>query len=100
MAIAAGFKEQAAAQFGEGVGSAAVGQVSTGRKIPHHRVAVNGVGKAFPVRQVALRIGDQLWLKLVVGEFRHQHTTMQQPRGAQQMLQIVQLLTALGVQIG
>ena len=28
------------------------------------------------------------------------HTTMLQARGAQQMLQIVQLLTALGVQIG
>ena len=100
MAIATGFKEQAAAQFREGVGSAAVGQVSTGRKIPHHPIAVNGVGKAFPARQVALRIGDQLWLKLVVGEFRHQRTTMEQPRAAQQMLQIVQLLNALGVQLG
>ena len=100
MAIATGFKEQTAAQFRECVGSAAVGQVSTGHKIPHHRVAVDGVGKAFPVRQVALRIGNQLRPELVVGEIRHQHTTMEQPRGAQQMLQIVQLLTALGVQLG
>ena len=72
MAIAAGFKEQAAAQFREGVGGAGVGQRSTGFKIPHHRIAVDGVGKAFPIRQVALRIGDQLRPELVVGEIRHQ----------------------------
>ena len=100
MAIAAGFKEQAAAQLGEGGSGAGIGQLSTGFKIPHHRIAIYGVGKAFPVRQVALRIRDQLRPELVVGELRHQHTTMQQPRAAQQMLQIVQLLTALGVQLG
>ena len=100
MAIATGFKEQAAAQFREGGSGAGIGQVSAGFKIPHHPIAVDGVGKAFQVRKVALRIGDQLWLKLVVGEFRHQRTTMEQPRAAQQMLQIVQLLTALGVQLG
>ena len=100
MAIAAGFKEQAAAQFGEGGSGAGIGQLSTGFKVPHHRIAVDGVGKAFPIREVALRIGNQLWPELMVGEIRHQRTTMEQPRGAQQMLQIVQLLTALGVQLG
>ena len=100
MAIAAGFKEQAAAQFREGGSGASVGQLSTGLDIPHHRIAVDGVGKAFPIRQVALGIGDQLGPELVVGELRHQHTTKEQPSGAQQMVQIVQLLTTLGGQIG
>ncbi|AII49192.1 hypothetical protein KR52_08555 [Synechococcus sp. KORDI-52] len=43
---------------------------------------------------------DQLWPKLVVGELRYPHTSMEQPRGAQQMLQTLQFLTALGVQLG
>ena len=100
MAIAAGFKEQAAAQLGEGGSGAGIRQLSTGRDIPHHRIAIDGVGKAFPVRQVALRIRDQLLPELVVGEHRQPHTSMEQPRAAQQMLQIVQLLNALGVQLG
>ena len=100
MAIAAGFKEQIAAELSEAGSGAGIGQLSTGRDIPHHRIAIDGVGKAFPIRQVALRIGDQLGPELVVGEFRHQHTSMQQPIGAQQMVQIVQLLTAMVVQLG
>ena len=78
MAIATGFKEQAAAQFRKGGSGAGIGQVSTGFKIPHHPIAVDGVGKAFPVRKVAFGIGDQLGPELVVGEFRHQRTTMEQ----------------------